>query len=93
MTGWQLFQAAVMWGPGILILAGVYALVRRPPRFIGEFIEAEKTQAVAMSKMADAVEAAVRRDNAKLDELLVNDQLIIRRIEEIARGLESARRP
>ena len=77
---------AVMWGPGILILAGIYALVRRPPAFIGEFVAAQQAQAVAMSKMASAVEQATARAGA-IDELLVNDQVIIDRLEAIERRL------
>jgi hypothetical protein len=87
MTGWQLFQAAVMWGPGILILAGIFVLVRRPPEFIGQFIGAQQSQAVAMEKMATAVEHATRRDNQKLDEILVGIQCVLDRQDELERRL------
>ena len=85
MTEWaQLAKWAIAWGPGILILAGLYLLVRRPPAFVGAFIDAQQSQAVAMTKMADAVERVTARDNDRLDEILINNQVIIRRLEELA---------
>lgn len=99
MTWTQVMQAAVMWGPGILILAGIFVLVRRPPEFVGQFIDAQKSQAVAMSKMATAVEHVGERGNIleqqvvrKLDELLINDQIFLRRLEEMDRRMANGPR-
>ena len=83
----QIARWAVAWGPGLLILAGLYLLVRRPPAFVGEFIKAQVQQAVAMTEMASAVKEASSRAG-KIDELLINSQVTLRREEEILRRLE-----
>ncbi|MGD0263548.1 MAG: hypothetical protein ABSD47_01175 [Candidatus Methylomirabilota bacterium] len=88
MTWTQAMQAAVMWGPGILILVGIFVLVRRPPEFVGQFIKAQESQAVAMSQMATAVEDATKRDNNKLEEILVGVQLVLHRQEMMERRLD-----
>jgi hypothetical protein len=88
MTEWAaIAKWAVAWGPGVVILAGLYMLIRRPPAFVGAFIDAQTSQAVAMTKMADAVERATARDNDRLDEILINDQVILRRIEELSHDI------
>jgi len=91
MTWAQVMQAAVMWGPGILILAGIFVLVRKPPQFIGEFIDTQKGQAVAMAKLAGAVEQVSDR-TSKLDEILVGQQLILHRQEGLERRLDGIER-
>lgn len=92
MTWTQAMQAAVMWGPGILILAGIFVLVRRPPEFVGQFIDAQKSQAVAMSKLAEAVDrVSAQRDELgqevlrSLTKLEINDMAIIRELDTIKR--------
>jgi hypothetical protein len=80
-------QHMVLWSPGLLILIGIYYLVSKPPAFISAFISAQQSQAVAMAKMAEAVERATSRDNDRLEELLINNQVIIRKLEELAHGL------
>jgi hypothetical protein len=82
----ELFQSAVMWGPGILILAGIFVLLRKPPEFVGEFITAQKSQAVAMDKLASAVDQVSDR-TSKLDEILVGQQLILQRQESLERTI------
>lgn len=87
MLSWnQVIQYGVMWGPGILILAGLFALLRRPPGWIGDFVASQQANAVAMAKLASAVEDMSTR-SSKLDELLVNDQVILRWLEDIQREL------
>ncbi len=76
---------ALAWGPGLVILVGIYRLVQRPPQFIGTFIAAQQAQAVAMSEMATAVKDATARDNLRIEELVVNDAVILRRLDEEAR--------
>jgi len=91
MTWAQVMQAAVMWGPGILILAGIFRLVRNPPEFIGQFVEAQKSQAVAMDKLANAVDQVSDR-TSKLDEILVGQQLILHRQEGLEKRLDGIER-
>jgi hypothetical protein len=93
MSWSQVMQAAVMWGPGILILAGIFMLVRKPPEFVGEFIEAQKGQAVAMSSMAEAVNrVSAQRDELgqevlrTLTKLEINDIAILRELDVIRRS-------
>lgn len=82
MTEWaDAVRWGIAWGPGLIILAGIFKLLRQPPKFIGDFILVQQDLAVAMNKMANAVEKATQRDSAKLDELLVGQQLLLGRIE------------
>ncbi len=83
---------AALWGPGILILVGIYLLLRRPPAFIVQFVAAQQSQAVAMTEMATAVQTMATRQDAleqvrmqKLDEVLVGQQLILGKIEALER--------
>lgn len=99
MTERNLMELAVLWGPGILILVGFYLLLRRPPQFVGDFIEAQKAQAVAMSAMAAAIQAMAARTDAleqirtqRLDELLVGQQLMLSRMEALDRRLNDGLR-
>jgi hypothetical protein len=79
----ELLKSAVLWGPGLVILGAVYSLIRRPPDFIGKFIAAQEGQAAAMAQMATAVQEATRRDNAKLEEILVGVQLVLQRQDQL----------
>jgi hypothetical protein len=95
MTGAELLQSAVMWGPGILILAGIFILVRKPPEFIGKFLDAQMAQAVAMNNqatalkdMVDAVKQVAGKDDAIHQELMrgiikleINDIAILRELQ------------
>ena len=84
-------QWMLAWGPGVLILIGLFTLLMRPPRFIGDLIAAQQAQAVAMAKMASAVEAATAVRDARLEELLVNSQVILRREEDILARISEVR--
>jgi hypothetical protein len=88
MSEWEaIARWSVAWGPGLIILFALFSLLRKPPAFIAAFINAQQSQAVAMTKMADAVERATARDNDRLDEILINDQVILRRIEELSHDI------
>lgn len=85
-------QHLALWSPGLLILIGLFFLLRKPPTFIAAFIAAQQSQAVAMSSLATAVETMATRTDAleqvrmqKLDEVLVGQQLILGKIEAMER--------
>jgi len=102
MTMPELYHSAVMWGPGILILAGLFLLVRKPPEFIGEFLKAQVTQAVAMGNqaealkdMVDAVKQVAGKDDAIHQELMrgiikleINDIAILRELQWLRKGTD-----
>jgi hypothetical protein len=103
MTGvlpWKdIFEHTVLWGPGLLILAALYYLLRRPPEFIGAFVRAQESQAVAMSQMATAVQGMAGRTDAlehirmqKLDEVLVGQQLMLSKLEAMERRMDHGSR-
>ena len=88
----EIFEHTVLWGPGLLILFGVFYLLRRPPEFVGAFIKAQEAQAIAMAQMATAVQAMATRTDAleqirmqKLDEVRVGQQLILGKIDAMER--------
>jgi len=84
MTEWgEILKHASLWGPGLIILAGIYGLVRRPPRFVGEFIDSQKSQAAAMTKMADAVDRSTQRESLRLEQLQIGVQMILDRIDRM----------
>jgi hypothetical protein len=88
MSEWgETFRAAVLWGPGLIILAGVFVLVRKPPAYISDFIAAQQAQAAAMQQMAATLEHTSRRDDMKLEEILVGVQLVLQRQELMERRL------
>jgi len=90
MTDWaDALRWGIAWGPGLVILVGLYKLLKEPPRFVEEFVESQQAQAVAMTKMAVAVERATQRDNSKLDELLVGQQLTLGRIDHLEDKLDT----
>ena len=96
VTEWSnTLQHMALWGPGLVILWGawrlltmVLAILKTPPEFVGQFIQTQQAQAVSMAKMAEAITQHTARDGAfeselsrKMDMLLVNDQVIMRRLE------------
>jgi hypothetical protein len=83
---------AVAWGPGLIILLGIYRLLSRPPECIAQFIAAQQAQAVSMAKMAEAIQTHTSQDDRKLDEVLVGQQLIIGKIEALERRGEHGSR-
>jgi len=88
VTEWEaIARWSVAWGPGLIILFALFSLLRKPPAFIAAFIDAQQSQAVAMTKMADAVERTTARDNDRIEELLIDTQVIIRKIEELAHDI------
>jgi hypothetical protein len=89
MTWTQAMQAAVMWGPGILILVGIFVLVRRPPEFVGQFIKAQEGQAVAMSQMAEAVKGVTAKDDYERREVLGVLQILSEDMREVRQTVHS----
>jgi len=95
VTEWSnTLQHVALWGPGILILAAIYLLIKRPPGWVQEFIKSQvdhaaatHDQAMAMARMAEAVDMAIHRVS-KIDELLVGQQLILSRLETLERRLK-----
>jgi hypothetical protein len=86
--GWQeTMQHVALWGPGLVILAGLFFLLRRPPAFIGEFLASQQQAAIAITKMAEAVEQVTQR-SSKLDEILVGQQLMLHRMELLERVID-----
>lgn len=93
MSEWaEVAKWAVAWGPGLIILLGIYRLLSRPPECIAAFITAQQAQAVAMAKMAEAIQIHTGNDDRKLDEVLVGQQLILSRMEQLERRLEHGSR-
>jgi hypothetical protein len=91
----KIFENTVLWGPGLLILFGIYLLMRRPPAFVGAFILAQQAQAVAMQQMATAVQTMATRADAleqirmqKLDEILVGQQLVLSKFDSWERRMD-----
>jgi hypothetical protein len=92
--GWQntLQHAAILWGPGFVILLGLFLLLMRPPKFLGDFIAAQQAQAVSMAKMAEAVDRATARDDRHQEEILVGIQLMLTRMEALERRIADGSR-
>jgi hypothetical protein len=78
---------AIAWGPGLIILFGLFRLLCKPPECIGQFLLAQQAQAVAMQQMADAIKLHTAEGDRKLDEVLVGQQLILTRMEALDRRL------
>ena len=66
-------EQLAMWGPGLLILLLLYMSAHRfIPKLIekmGEHNEAQKNQAVAMTKVADGLSALVEKDDSRFSAL------------------------
>jgi hypothetical protein len=81
VTPWgNTLQHLVLWSPGLLILIGLYYLIRKLLPLFVQFVASQE-------RMATAVEQATSRDRDRLDEILVGQQLILSRMDSIERRL------
>jgi len=63
-------QHLALWSPGLLVLIGLFVLLRRPPAFVAQFIQAQQAQAAAMEGLARSVEHAGSQGSAMQTEVL-----------------------
>lgn len=66
-------QQLALWGPGLLVILMGFYIVQR---FAPPFIEAQKDQAVAMTRVADALGQLPQKEDLKFEQLAVGQQLI-----------------
>lgn len=80
----------LLWGPGIVILIGLFLLVKYtvPKNFFGRFVEAQERQAGAIEHLTTALKELPRRDEFKFQELLIGQQMIDERIEGLDKRLD-----
>lgn len=79
----RLLELAALWGPALVILAGLYALARRPPSIVQDLVKAQQAQAEAMGKLANGVMHLPQRGDLKFDELLIGQQMILTQLDKI----------
>lgn len=79
----RVWELAALWGPALVILAGLYALARRPPTIVRDLVQAQQAQAEAMGKLAQSVTHLPQRQDLKFDELLIGQQMILTQLDKI----------
>jgi hypothetical protein len=90
VTPWgTTLQHLALWSPGILILAGLFLLLRRPPEFIAQFVAAQQAMAAAMQGLARSVDHAGSQGSAmqtevlrRLDAMDLDIRLVIDRLQD-----------
>jgi len=87
-------QHMVLWSPGLLILLGIFYLVRQLIKFLepflAAFIAAQQAQAAGSQQTATAIgrldESLVhmpQRHDLKFDEILIGQQMILSQLDKI----------
>lgn len=81
-------KALTLWGPGILLvlMAWIAAKDYLPP-----FIESQKAQAVALQKLADAVEQQNVGYERTLEKILHGNQVILDRFDRLKEHIDGTR--
>lgn len=79
----RVLELAALWGPALIILAGLYGLARRPPTFVSDLVKAQQAQAEAMGTLAQSVTHLPQRQDMKFDELLIGQQMILTQLDKI----------
>lgn len=81
-TGKDVILLLVWGGPGMVILVGLYSLLRKPPEYVLAFVKAQQELAGSMQQMAVAVEGSTAH-GTKLDQVLISQQLLLKRLEAL----------
>ena len=83
----DLLLRAADWGPGFMILAGIYMLSRE---YAPQIIAAQKSQAVAMADVASGSKSVQERHAEQADEsreILINLRVLSQKIDELKEGI------
>lgn len=82
-------QHLALWSPGLLILIGLYFLVRRPPEFVAMLIAAIQSQATSVQRLSIAVEESTRKDDYQQREILGLLQVMGEDVRDVKRELRA----
>lgn len=77
-------QQLALWGPGLLVILMGFYIVQRfgPP-----FIEAQKGQAVAMTRVADALGQLPQKEDLKFEALATGQEVMVGEIRGLRRDV------
>jgi hypothetical protein len=86
----QLWTSVILWGPGILILVGLFALIRWtvPKDFFGHFLESQRGIAKGLQDLATTVRDQGGSQERRLAELAHGQDVMLDRLNVIKGHLE-----
>jgi hypothetical protein len=89
----QLWTSVILWGPGILILVGLFALIRWtvPKNFFGHFLDAQRGIAKGLQDLAGTVREQGGGQERALLELAHGQAVMLDRLDTIRKHVEAPR--
>ena len=91
LSNLSITNLTILWGPGIIILVGIYSITRAVfqkifslvDKHLGELVKSQKSQSAAVEKLAFTLEKQSSKDSIEHESIMLTLKVISSRLEDV----------